>query len=106
MANFELTQLQAEAAAMRDELVTVRRDLHAHPELAFEEVRTAGIVATTLNALGYEVQTGVGKTGVVGLMEGGMPGPETLLLRFDMDALPIHEAVDVEFRGPRAPGAG
>ena len=98
MANFELTQLQAEAAAMRDELVTVRRDLHAHPELAFEEVRTAGIVATTLNALGYEVQTGVGKTGVVGLMEGGMPGPETLLLRFDMDALPIHEAVDVEFK--------
>lgn len=85
---------------MRGQLVAVRRDLHAHPELAFQEVRTAGIVADKLNELGFEVQTGVGKTGVVGVMEGAKPAgkPVTLLLRFDMDALPIHEQVNAEFK--------
>ena len=90
--------LRAEAEALRPQLVAVRRDLHAHPELAFEEVRTAGIVAEKLRDLGFEVQTGVGKTGVVGVMDGGAPGAETLLLRFDMDALPILEAVNVDFK--------
>ncbi len=95
-----LTQLREEAEAMRDHLVTVRRDLHQHPELAFQEVRTAGIVAGRLSELGYEVQTGIGKTGVVGVLEGGRRAvrPLTLLLRFDMDALPIQEAVDVPFK--------
>ena len=85
---------------MRGQLVAVRRDLHAHPELAFQEVRTAGIVADKLNELGFEVQTGVGKTGVVGVMEGTKPAgqPVTLLLRFDMDALPIHEQMNAEFK--------
>jgi amidohydrolase len=83
---------------MRPELVAVRRDFHAHPELAFEEVRTAGIVAKTLGELGFEVQTGVGKTGVVAVMDGGQPGPHTLLLRFDMDALPINELTDDAFK--------
>ena len=69
---------------------TLRRDFHLHPELGFQEVRTAGIVARELRELGIEVSTGVGKTGVVGLIEGGKPGP-ILLLRADMDALPIHE---------------
>lgn len=67
-----------------------RRDLHRYPELGFQEVRTAGIVAATLNRLGLEVQTGVGQTGVVGLLEGGHDGP-TVLVRADMDALPITE---------------
>ncbi|BCX02257.1 MAG: peptidase M20 [Candidatus Roseilinea sp.] len=95
-----LTQLREEAEAMRDRLVAVRRDLHRHPELAFQEVRTAGIVADKLSALGYEVQTGVGQTGVVGVLEGGrrVSQPLTLLLRFDMDALPIQEAVEVPFK--------
>lgn len=95
-----LTQLREEAEAMRDRLVAVRRDLHQHPELAFQEVRTAAIVANRLRELGYEVQTGVGQTGVVGVLEGGRPigPPLTLLLRFDMDALPIQEAVDVPFK--------
>lgn len=95
-----LTQLREEADAMREQLVAVRRDLHEHPELAFQEVRTASIVADKLNQLGYEVQTGVGKTGVVGVIEGGNPTdkPITLLLRFDMDALPIHEQADVPFK--------
>ncbi len=95
-----LAQLREEAEAMRDRLVAVRRDLHQHPELAFQEARTAAIVANRLRELGYEVQTGVGKTGVVGVLEGGQPmnRPLTLLLRFDMDALPIQEAVDVPFK--------
>lgn len=95
-----LDQLRAEANAMRDQLVAVRRDFHQHPELAFQEVRTAGIVADKLNELGYEVQTGIGKTGVVGVIEGATKTdqPITLLLRFDMDALPIHEQVDVPFK--------
>ncbi|RPJ23995.1 MAG: amidohydrolase, partial [Chloroflexi bacterium] len=75
---------------------SLRRDFHRHPELGFREVRTAGIVARELEALGIEVTKGVGKTGVVGLLEGSKPGP-TLLLRFDMDALPIMEETEAEY---------
>ena len=92
-----------EAEELRDELVAIRRDLHAHPELAFQEVRTAGIVAGRLGELGYEVVTGVGKTGVVGLLAGEQSGDRTVLIRFDMDALPIHEENDVPYRS-QAPG--
>lgn len=88
----------AEAETLREEIVAIRRDLHMHPELGFQEVRTARIVAEKLNALGYEVMTGVGKTGVVGLLQGGQPGERVVLLRFDMDALPIEEANDVPYR--------
>ncbi|HEY3341537.1 MAG TPA: amidohydrolase [Anaerolineae bacterium] len=94
--------LRIEADSLKDELVSVRRDLHAHPELGFQEVRTAGIVARRLGELGYEVQTGVGKTGVVALMEGAAPHkeqpPQVLLTRFDMDALPITELTDLPYR--------
>ncbi len=75
---------------------TLRRDFHMHPELGFNEIRTGGIVAKELEALGLEVTKGVGKTGVVGLLEGAKPGP-TLLLRFDMDALPIVEDTGAEY---------
>lgn len=75
---------------------SLRRDFHMHPELGFREVRTGGIVAKELEALGIEVTKGVGKTGVVGLLEGAKPGP-TLLLRFDMDALPITEDTGAEY---------
>jgi amidohydrolase len=97
------TSFLEEAQALYDELVAIRRDLHMHPELGFQEVRTARIVATKLNELGYEVLTGVGKTGVVGLLAGGQPGERTVLLRFDMDALPIQEANDVPYRS-QTPG--
>jgi amidohydrolase len=99
-----LSQIREEANAMREQLVAVRRDFHEHPELAFEEVRTAGIVADKLNELGFEVQTGIGNTGVVGVIEGAAKtnAPITLLLRFDMDALPIHEQVDVPFKSRTA----
>lgn len=80
----------AEAEALRDELIARRRDFHQHPELGFEEFRTAGIVAEVLSALDIEVQTGIAKTGVVGILEGAKDGP-TILVRADMDALPIHE---------------
>jgi amidohydrolase len=74
----------------------MRRDFHIHPELGFREVRTGGIVAKELETLGIEVTKGVGKTGVVGLIEGAKPGP-TILLRFDMDALPITEDTGAEY---------
>lgn len=80
---------------------SMRRDFHLHPELGFQEVRTAGIVARELQSLGIEVSTGVGKTGVVGLIEGGQPGP-TLLLRADMDALPILEETGAEYASQNA----
>ena len=85
-----------EAEAIFDELVATRRDLHQHPELGFEETRTAGIVAERLNEYGFEVQAGVGQTGVVGLLEGAQAGP-TVLLRFDMDALPIQEETGLPY---------
>jgi amidohydrolase len=75
---------------------SLRRDFHMHPELGFREIRTGGIVAKELEALGIEVTKGVGKTGVVGLLEGAKPGP-TLLVRFDMDALPIVEETGAEY---------
>lgn len=80
----------AEARSLFEYTQSMRRDFHIHPELGFQEVRTGGIVAKELEAIGLEVTKGVGKTGVVGLMEGSKPGP-TLLVRFDMDALPITE---------------
>jgi amidohydrolase len=74
----------------------IRRDLHRNPEMGFQEVRTAGIVAKELRELGLEVTTGVGKTGVVALLEGAEPGP-TILMRVDMDALPITEETGKEY---------
>jgi amidohydrolase len=76
--------------AIEPRLIGIRRDIHAHPELAFQEVRTAGIVAAELARLGIPHRTGVGGTGVVGEIAGGRPGP-TLLIRADMDALPMPE---------------
>jgi amidohydrolase len=75
---------------------SLRRDFHMHPELGFTEVRTAGIVANELNALDMEVTTGVARTGVVGMLEGGAPGP-VVLVRFDMDALPVTEETGADY---------
>jgi amidohydrolase len=80
----------AEAQELFEYTRFLRRDFHQHPELAFQEVRTAGVVSRELNALGLEVHSGIAKTGVVALLEGERPGP-VILLRFDMDALPIVE---------------
>ena len=77
------------------DLAELYRDLHSHPELSFAETRTAGIVAERLRALGYETTTGVGQTGVVGILRNGS-GP-TALLRADMDALPVLEATGLPY---------
>lgn len=84
------------AEQIKDETIAFRRDFHRHPELGFEETRTAGIVAETLTELGLDVTTGVGKTGVVGLLKGAKASP-VVLLRFDMDALPIQEENDIDY---------
>ena len=85
-----------EAQAIKGETIAIRRDLHRHPELGLEEERTAGIVAKKLQELGLSVTMGIGKTGVVGLLRGQAESP-VLLLRFDMDALPIQEETGVEY---------
>jgi len=86
------------ATAETELLIRTRRDLHRHPELAFQEHRTAGIVADRLRAAGYEVRTGIAETGVVGTLRGGAGDGPTLLLRADMDALPIQEDTPHDFR--------
>src|SRR5207244_8985575 len=96
----ETDRLKAEIDELVPGTVAMRRDLHEHPELAFEEVRTSGIVAQRLRTLGLEVQTGIAKTGVVGLLKGGAskPGAKTIAIRADMDALPIHELNEIDYR--------
>ncbi len=78
-----------------EELSAVYRDLHEHPELSFQETRTAAIVAERLRSWGYEVTTAIGGTGVVGIFENG-PGP-TALLRADMDGLPMLEQTGLRY---------
>ncbi|MEM6972981.1 MAG: M20 aminoacylase family protein [Pseudomonadota bacterium] len=89
-------------AAEADALTAIRRDLHAHPELGFEEVRTSGIVADALRRWGIEVTTGIGKTGVVGVLKGTREG-RSIGLRADMDALPIHETTNLPYAS-KTPG--
>ncbi|NNF12741.1 MAG: amidohydrolase [Gemmatimonadetes bacterium] len=84
------------AAAINDQVVEWRRDIHANPELGMQEFRTAGLVAEHLESLGIEVATGVGGTGVVGTLRGARPGP-VVALRADMDGLPVTELADVPF---------
>ena len=89
--------LDAALASLDDQVIAWRRDLHANPELSNREFRTAKLVAEHLKKLGFTVRTGIAHTGVVGLLEGGRPGP-TIALRADMDALPVTELADVPFR--------
>jgi len=96
LANDPTTAIRDLTQRIAPRLIEIRRDIHAHPELGFEEVRTAGIVARELTRLGIPHQTQVGKTGVVGLIEGGRPGP-VLAIRADMDALPIQETSGLPF---------
>jgi hippurate hydrolase len=84
-----------EVAALEPELEALYKDLHQHPELGFQEIRTAAELATRLRAVGYEVTTGVGKTGLVALLRNG-PGP-TVMLRTELDALPVEEKTGLPF---------
>ena len=83
--------------ALEAKIIAWRRDVHEHPELSNREVRTARLVAEHLKALGIEVRTGVARTGVIGLLKGGKPGP-VVALRADMDGLPVTEETDLPFR--------
>ena len=85
----------AEIEPLHAELTAIRRDIHAHPEMGMEEVRTAALVAKELRAAGLEVTEGVGKTGVVGTVRGARPGNRAIGLRADMDALAILEQTGV-----------
>ncbi len=89
-------QIRQRSAALESKLIGWRRDIHEHPELGDQELRTAKLVADHLRSLGLEVTTGVARTGVVALLRGGKPGP-VVALRADMDALPVKEAVDLPF---------
>jgi len=84
------------AKSIEQQVIAWRRDFHEHPELGNSETRTAGIIAKHLQSLGIEVQTGVAKTGVVGILKGGKPGL-VVALRADMDGLPVTERVDLPF---------
>lgn len=88
--------LENNIAAVKPKLAEWRRHLHQHPELSNREYNTAAYVAAYLKTLGIEVQTGVGKTGVVGILKGAKPGP-VIALRADMDALPVYERNDFPF---------
>ena len=96
----EVDRLKSDIDELVPDLIATRRDLHEHPELAFEEVRTSGIVAQRLQRLGLEVQTGVAKTGVIGYLRGSAskPGAKTIAIRADMDALPIQELNEIDYR--------
>jgi len=89
--------LQQRIEAVMPKVVAWRRDIHQHPELSNREVRTAKLVADHLQALGFEVKTGVAHTGVVGVLRGGENG-RVVALRADMDALPVTEEVDLPFK--------
>ena len=103
MSGWEADSLAGEVARREVDLVRLRRDFHRHPELAFGERRTAEVVADRLHRAGLEVATGVGETGVVAVLRGDRPG-RTIAWRADMDALPLVEAVDVDFASV-TPGA-
>ncbi len=94
-----IADIHAAVAAHQGEMIATRRDLHQHPELAFEETRTAAIIADRLRALDLEVRTGIGRTGVVGVLRGGQAGAgaRTIMIRADIDALPVQEANTADY---------
>ena len=88
-----INNIALDVAGLNDRLIATRRDFHRHPELSFQERRTGEIVADRLDELGWKVKRGVAETGVVGLLEGSGPG-KTVMVRVDIDALPIQEPKD------------
>ena len=90
-------QIEQQAAGILPKVIEWRRYIHQHPELSNREFKTAEYIAAHLRTLGLDVQTGIAKTGVTGVLKGGKPGP-VVALRADMDALPVLEKVDVPFK--------
>ena len=90
-------EIAAATAKILPQVIQWRRHIHQHPELSNREFNTSKLVAEQLRSLGFEVRTGIAKTGVVGILKGGQPGP-VVALRADMDALPVSERVEVPFK--------
>ena len=84
-------ELLAALQAYEPELIAIRQDIHRHPEVGFEETRTAALVADRLRAWGLDVTEGIAKTGVVATLKGRLPGQRAIGLRADLDALHIQE---------------
>jgi carboxypeptidase Ss1 len=95
-----MQSLQSEIREFEGEIIKIRRQIHSNPELSFQEFETAKLVAGKLKSAGLAVKTGVGGTGVVGLLKGSQPG-KVVALRADMDALPVQENVDVPFKSKK-----
>ena len=95
MSETKPSEILGSLATLLPELEAIYKDIHSHPELSMQETRTAGVAANHLKALGFEVTTGVGKTGVVGILRNG--DRPTVMLRADMDALPIKEATGLPY---------
>jgi len=89
-------QISSEVLSNRELLISIRRQLHENPEIAYQEFQTSSLIIDFLTKLGLEVIPKVGKTGVIGLLKGQFPGP-TILIRADMDALPLQEATNLPF---------
>lgn len=88
--------IKTELEALQPSMVAMRRDFHSHPELGFQEFRTSKILGDHLEKLGFEVERGVGVTGVIGRLKGGKPG-KTVMIRADIDALPIFETTGASY---------
>ncbi len=98
VSNFSFSQnLNEQISAIEDKLISWRHDIHKHPELSNREFRTSKVIANHLKSLNIEVTENVAKTGVVGILNGNKPG-KVVALRADMDALPIHERNDLEYK--------
>ncbi|MEN4012813.1 MAG: amidohydrolase [Bellilinea sp.] len=89
-------EILSEAQQLFSYSQALRRDFHRHPELGFQEFRTAGVVSSELRALGLDVSTGIAQTGVTGVLRGNLPG-RVVMLRFDMDALPVLEQTEASY---------
>jgi amidohydrolase len=92
-----MDDLRSQVESYTAELTAIRRDIHAHPEIGFEEIRTSALVAEKLKGWGIEVSEKVGRTGVVGTIHGNRKGPRNIGLRADMDALPIFEETGLPY---------
>ena len=90
-------KINPQVKKFKNKIIKIRRDIHKHPELSFQEVRTAKLVSDSLKKFGLEVDENIGKTGVVGILKGARPG-KTIAFRADMDALPIQETSDLSYK--------
>ncbi|MAZ68721.1 MAG: peptidase M20 [Candidatus Marinimicrobia bacterium] len=90
-------KINPQVKKFKNKIIKIRRDIHKHPELSFQEFRTAKLVSDSLKKFGLEVDENIGKTGVVGILKGARPG-KTIAFRADMDALPIQETCDLSYK--------